>query len=497
MALRHVTAASEIERESDPVQLRLLVARVVLADTLQATWLEELPADQVPTAVREMESRRRLAADWAADALWTRPLTWEGALVLGGTRFLAAWRSPEDSVYEAPERWLAPLELAHRLAPIEAEPPRLKAAALLVAWPGLSPAARHAAIPAIRTAFEDPASLRILLADWRGAASSDEIFESVLPDSQGTWSLLLDVYARENRWDAYCDTRPRWWRSVLDEGRRLASEGSRQRSLGDPPRARGTFLALLETIPIDRRAAPLVERALEELPPGPVRSGVTVRLEEWLIWALPLRSRGLASLSPRTFGRIASLGAGALPPELEAGAWLAAGDLRTAATAEAKSDRLWAEEWGPYFLAKARILWEREREAEAVEALSAVHASLTGGWTYRTLSHRLGLSEDLPEVTGSWPGTDWRWRGSNARLEIALAAETPGLRIHVDEVAGGLGGWILTVDGREALCTPVRSEALVDLDQMLSPGVHWLQGRPAGAARVVPGDVEVGTTGRR
>lgn len=489
LAVRHVSADAEIERESEPVQVRLLVARAFLADALQAGWLHEVPSTRLADEVRRMENRLEVAADWARDAVLARPLGWEGPLVLAGTRFLAAWRGPDDSLYRRPERWLEPLDRARDLAPIEAEPIRLEATVRLLAWPGASDAERRATLPVLARAFRDPETLRILLADWRAAAHDEEEFESILPDHVSTWSLLLDRYARERRWSAYCRIRSRWWQSVVEDAHREVTEGARQKAQGDPARARGTLLATLERLPVDRRTTPLLERALQDLPPGPIRSSARARLETWLAWALPLHSRGLASLSPRAFGRIASLAGTSLPTELEAGAWLAAGDERSADAAETRSDRLWSEEWGPYFLAKARRLLDQGRKQEAIDALESVHDSLRDGWTYRELAHRLGLRAEPPTAPESWSGTAWRWRGTDARMELAFASERRGLQIAIDEVTNGPSGWLLQVDGREDLCTAATAGEEVGLHQTLPVGIHWLEAHAVTPGRVVPGDV--------
>lgn len=491
IAERHPDATRQIEREPDPLFQRLRMGRVILADALHARWLRELPPNEIEEAARDLHLHLARAEAWAIEALRARPLSWEAALVLGGSRFLTTWRDAEQALYEEPDAWRKPLEAARGLAPSEPEPTRLLAATSLLVWPGLDATGRGNAESLIREAFRDPPTLRLLLADWRAAAPDTPTFEGLLPDRRSTWSMLMEIYAQEGRWAEYCRVRPSWWRSLLEEGRERLAEAEEQRDRGDPRRSRATLLGLLDVLPPDQRTIPLAETIMDWLPSGPVGPRTLPRMEAWLRWGLPLALRDLPSLSPRTFGRLASLGGGRLPPELETWAWLESGDLQLALEAEARSDRQWSEDWGPYFLAKAAHFAGRGQEDAAGEALDRVHDAWTNGWVFQSLAHEIGRRNRPPETATRWEGTAWRWRGPVAFLEISLQTPVAGLQIAMDDIASSGGALLGNVDGREIACVPIRHDDPVRLETRLGAGAHLVRVEPAVTGRLVPGDVVV------
>ncbi|MDX1630905.1 MAG: hypothetical protein R3234_03535, partial [Thermoanaerobaculia bacterium] len=345
IAERRPEADREIRRATDPVEARLLVGRAVLADSLHAGWLAKLDEEAARSEVRSMEQRLETAENLARGALRQRPSRWEAPLVLGGSRFLSAWRDPDAAPYEAVESWGDPLRLARRLAPGHPEPVRLLATATLTAWTGLSATGRAEATELLEEAFEDPRTVNLLLPTWMTATDDSEILESVLPDRPEIWKRLQERYAENRRWDRLCGSRDRWWRSLRTELAARIREAGTQTAQGDPRRARQTLLGVLRALPPDRRTHDLLERAIDELPPGPVGPGTVRSLEDWLRWAFPLWLRDLPTLAPRTFARIAGL-ARDLPPWLRAQARLAAGDLETAESIERRAERLWSRDWG-------------------------------------------------------------------------------------------------------------------------------------------------------
>jgi hypothetical protein len=501
-AARHPTAASRSVRDPDARAGALGLARALLAEGFHTRRIAELPPVEAAAEARRAVAALDLAATEARAALAARPASWEAALVIGGTRLLAAWRSGDDAVYRDPARWQEPLRHARALAPGAPEPGRVLATGYLSSWHALSDPQRAEARELLRAGFRDPETLAQLLPAWAAVAADEDEIAAVLPPGAQPWQLLQDAYRGQGDWARYCAARERWLPLFARELEERLARGEHRLALGDRAGGAGDLLAVAVAAPPDRRFAPLFARALGQLPAGPVPPDRAEALSRWLRWALPLWQLGKEPLPPHVFGRVASLSA-ALPPERAALAALAAGDLERAEVWERRSERLWSEEWAPYGTAKAAALLERGHVAEAATALEEVHRSFHGRWAYAQVRDRLAAARGDGVAGGAggvgaagrgateWPPYAWAFDSGQAFLELVPAREAGGVDVAVD-VAPERGAAVeLAWDGLVLGCFPARQGGVLRLAVPVARAPHQLTARQVAGDHFAPGAVRL------
>jgi hypothetical protein len=496
VAARYASEADRAGRDPDPQASARALARVLVADAFDARSLAALPRAEAAAEARRGEQRLRLAAELASRTLAARPASWESAMLLGGARMLAAWRSGDADFYARPDRWRAPLVRAEELAPGSPEPRRLLVTGYLATWQALSAAERAEGRRLVREAFRDRETLSRLLPGWAMVAGSRDELEAVLPAEPGPYDLLQQAAAGRGDWAGYCAARERWLPLTIAALQAHLAEAQRRLDAGDISGGRDDLVTTLAGARPDRRTAAIFAAVIERLPPGQLGSATGV-LSAWLDWALPLWQLGGEPLPPEVMARLASLSPD-LPPAQAATAALAGGDLERAATWERRADRLWSEEWAPYATAKAEALLARGDIDEASAALADVHRAYQGRWAYLRARERLAGARSAglvarPESLAAtlWGPEQWLYRGSEAAVELVAARPATAVAVHVD-VAPDVGAVVeLGWDGLGAGCFPVRAGTVLRLPVGVASGPHRLSWRTLAGGRTAPGAVEL------
>jgi hypothetical protein len=492
-ALRHPGPAERARRDPDPEAAVLALARALFADASAPADLTHLPPSEAAAEAEKIERRLALSREHAQGVLARRPASWEAALVIGGSRLVTLVREGSQELYSRPLRWREPLLHAKRLAPGEAEPGRLLASGVLASWHALNDADRAAGRALLARELRDRMTLQQLLPVWAAVAASPGELASVLPATAHSYDLLQQVARAARDWEGLCAARERW-RTLLDaelEGR--LARAIHRLQVGDRAGARGELLAIVAAAPLERRFAPLLVRAMDRLPAGPVPPQQGAAMTAWLRWALRLREVGQEPLPAATLDRLTGL-APELREEEMALAALAAGRLDKAELWERRSDRMWSEEWAPYAAAKADALLERGRLDEAAAVLAEVHRSYQGRWAYSRAAGRLQTARRRrPEEGGAsasaWPAVAWTFLRGEASLEVVAERPASGIAVTVD-VAPPEGSAVeLTWDGAVVGCYPATTGAVLRVPLALTAAPHLLGVLDLGPERIAPGAV--------
>ena len=500
LAVRQPEVARAAAMDPDPVRGRLAVARALLAEAFDYGAFGALPPREAAEAAAGINDRLDIARTIAAETLAARPSAWQAAMILGGATY-RLWSSRGDPrVFGDRTAWEEPLLAAARLAPGENEPLRFLAVAWLEIWPTLRSVERSDALPTMRRAFQDPTTFVHCAELWLSAAPDRAAAFELVPDDSRAWSVLEGLYAGKAEWDGFCATRLRRDQALERELRQRVVEAGEHLRGGDRSGARSLAVGVVTTAPVELRFRGSVEAALALCPPGPVGAQEPVRL--WLAWAVEGFVRGQTRLSPAAVARLAAF-AGELPAGEAALAELAAGNLAQAEVVERRSEMPRTEAWAPFWLAKARVLTERGKAAEAAAALSRVHRS----WreTVPAVEARMAVARargDATEVASataalaaaaptSWPATAWQWRGPVARLDLLAATDAASFSVIPDVVPTAGAAVRVTLDGATVAAAPVRPEGRLVVEARVARGPHLLAFETAAGGRVVPGIVEL------
>jgi hypothetical protein len=494
-ALRRPSAASRAARDPDPKASRQALARALYADASDTRGLASLPRAEAAAEAARAERTLVTAGEEAAASLAARPMAWDAAMVLGGTRLLAALRGHEEELYTQPERWRAPLLHAQRLAPGSPEPRRLLVSGYLASWQALSADERTAGRRLLAAAFRDRDTLAQSLPAWAAVASSPAELQSVLPLEPGPYELLQESAARQRDWVSFCSARNRWLALTVAALQARLREAEARLAGGDLQGGRSALLSIATTAPPDRRTAGIFSRAVEELPPGQVSGGQSGALAAWLAWALPLWQLGDEPLPPAVMGRLASIAPDLLPAQAAMAA-LAGGDLGRAEVFERRADRLWSPDWAAYATSKAEALLARGHADEAAAVLDEVHRIYRERFPYLRAREKLAAarSEPLelrPEslARAVWGGEQWQYRGNEASLEVVAGRSASAIEVAVD-VAPEEGAVVeIAWDGASAGCVPVRQMASLRVPVAVTAGPHRLVWRGIAGGRSAPGAV--------
>ena len=502
LARREVDVARDLIADPDPVRARLGLARALLAESYDFSAFSRLPQREAVDAVTRVPERLETARRLAAAGLAARPAAWQGALVLGGATY-RLWAMRGDArLFTRRDEWAEPLRVAGRLAPAEDEPAHLLARISLELWPTLTSADRDAARSLLRRAFDEPATFAALADLWIAVAGTLSAAETLVPPTAAAWTTMQAAFERRRDWDGVASA---WQRRVNALEHELAvriDDVVRRLEGGDRSGARATALEVIGRAPADGRFAPLVERALTLLPPGPVSPAHAPAFRRWLEWGNDLFVRGRAVLSPSSVQRL-TLGAGELPPAEAALAALAGGDLARAELLERRLEAVNTEAWGPYWLAKARVLAGRGARAEAAAALARAHREWRGAAVGAEV--RAAIGSDPEAGTGAelaalgareWPATTWRWRGGVAWADLLADGNAPGLLVTVATAPAAGAAVRVAVDGTTVAVAPAMPGGSAAVTAPLGAGAHLVQVETVAGGRVVPGDVRLLRTGQ-
>jgi len=494
VARRQPDLARDIVADPDPARARLGLARVLLAESYDFSAFSRLPRREAVEAVAGVPERLEIARRLAAAGLAARPAAWQGALVLGGATYRLWSLRGDDRLFSRRDQWAEPMRVAGQLAPAEDEPVHLLARISLELWVVLGESDREAARSLLRRAFVEPATFAALADLWIAAAGSLAAAEALIPPTAAAWTTVQAVFERRRDWPAVAQAWVRRLDALERELTGRAAEIARRLEGGDRAGARAAALEVIGRAPADGRFAPLVERALALLPPGPVSAAHAPSFRRWLEWGNELFVRGRAALPPPSMQRLA-LGAGDLPSSEAALAALAGGDLVRAELIERRLEAVNTEAWAPYWLAKGRVLAARGEGAAAAAAFARTHRGWRGSVVEAAARAAAGAGDARAQLTAlaatEWPATAWRWRGGVAWADFVLADEAPGLVVAVATSPAGGAALRVAIDGVTVAVAEAKVNGMVAVPAPVDAGPHLVQVESIGGGRVSPGAVRL------
>lgn len=483
-----------LERQDDPSQVRIAVARTLVNRVLEPP--PHGPANRAETEVPRLEIARTLAARAHAE----RPAAWRPPLLLGAATYLARDLARDRRLVTEASAWDAPLARSRELGPGSDEPVRFLVLAYLELWPALSEAKRAEASELLHRALADPRTFARLIEPWLEIAGDADTALAPVPDQPWAWSRLQRTFAERGDWRRAEEMRRRWRHALAGELELRLEEAADLRRRGDLYEARRSFLSVAADAPTERRFVPLVQRALSDAPAGPAWPSLATRLGHWLDWSLALSLTGPSPLPAEDLHRLAGLVTDLAPPQA-AHAAVAAGRLAEAERIERRAfNGLGAESWSAYRVAKARDLLDRGRPVEALDELQRADRT----WadrpallrTLRDAARAAGHRETADGAVARLaalaadPGGPADWlSGPVPRREIVVTEPLAGLV--VDGVVAGAGTALVEVrlDGHLLAADAVRQRGRLRVEAPVAPGVHLLEIVPAGGAPFVPGAV--------
>ncbi len=477
---------AQLEHEADPTRAALRLARALLADELDQTWIESLPeTDRDAERVRGL-ARLDAAFELGEAVLAERPASWEALMVVGGSNYLRFSRRRDPSLRQD-ELWLGPLQAAHELAPTQNEPLRLLAATYLGRWSVLSTEERAQASEILKEAFVDPVSFDLLATSWLRVAPSLAQALSLVPDRPAQWSLLSRYFRRIGDWERHSMATDRYegaLRMLIEE--RLTEARMRHRG-GDARVAIQRLRWIGATAVPDTKHASQIERAVAALPPGSIREADTPWLEGWLQWTLErYLDRGAHSLSREATRRLSSLSS-RLPAPLQAWGLAAGGDREGAARLEPENLAAAGDEWRSYALAKARLLSDDGGSRDALALLRRMPRpdgdSLHYWHTWWAVAEIAGDADAMEtanrrlsrQAADRWSADSWRSTSGKAGLDLYPSRVAEGLRLRVRVT--GIAEGIMTVrwDGSKIGTFPTTAGRIIEIDRPIERHPHHLE----------------------
>ena len=494
VARRQPDLARDIVADPDPVRARLGLARVLLAESYDFSAFSRLPQREAVEAVAGVPERLENARRLAAAGLAARPAAWQGAMVLGGATYRLWSLRGDDRLFARREQWAEPLRVAGQLAPAEGEPVRLLARISLELWVVLGESDREAARALLRRAFVEPATFATLADLWIAAAGSLAAAETLVPPTAAAWTTVQVVLERRRDWAGVAAAWGRRLDALERELTERSAEIARRLEGGDRAGARAAALEVIGRAPTDGRFAPLVERALALLPPGPVSAAHAPSFRRWLEWANELFVRGRTVLPPASMQRLA-LGAGDLPSAEAALAALAGGDLVRAELIERRLEAVNTEAWAPYWLAKGRVLAGRGDGPSANVAFARAHRGWRGSVVETAARAAAGSGDARAQLASlaatEWPPTAWRWRGGVAWADLQLGGEAGGVLVTVATAPAEGAAVRVAIDGSTVAVAVAVVNGQVAVSAPVGAGAHFVQVESVAGGRVSPGAVRL------
>ncbi|MEM8962217.1 MAG: hypothetical protein AAGD38_12110 [Acidobacteriota bacterium] len=493
-------ALEQITREDVTHHAKLKAARALIGAVLDSERVEngELVVD--PATLEHLPRARELALE----ALEAQPNSWQAAMWLGTANYLEAWHTRDPVLIQDADRWQEPLLTAYANAGGRREAQRLLAVAYLRLWPYLSGDRRAFATRLVRTTFADhPEVFKQLGPLWLTVADRGDEALSAVPDTPEAWRLVTRTWAQQGLWRQVIQAERERVASLERSLHKRIEDADSKRTLGEAYESRSLYLGAVVRAPVDGRFAPLVTRSLENYPPGLHGLSSTGPIGAWLRWALELADLGRTDvLPPRVLTRLAGA-TDELDPHETAYVSLLAGDLTRAERAERLVETLSTAPWAPYLVAKTHYLLDRDAVESATVALDQVGRYVRGSAGYWQARQRLAeATGDLDGVVEAdraldgiraeaWSSTAWQRLKTKHVLRMLASRRASGVVIELNDVPAEGTVVNVLVDGSSVDLIAVRPGDRLDVDVVLSQGLHQIELRPVVGAMVDPGRVRL------
>jgi hypothetical protein len=507
VAHRRPSLVASMRRDAGPTRATLRLARALLADELDQRWIQDLPAAERAAETERGLERLDIAYRLGIEGLAERPESWEALLVIGGAEYLRMARRRDPRLLQDRELWLAPLEQAHRLAPVQPEPLRFLAATDLGNWSVLSAEERTAATERLGRAFADPTTFDLLSPAWLRVAPSLSQALAIVPDTLGAWSSLTRYFARRGDWERFCDAQDRADRAFRDFSKARMAEAAQRLRGGDRRKGTMRLLWVGSNAQPDAANLELIQGVLALAPPGFGGESSQPWLRAWFDWA---KDRCLSSeacpLSGESLLRLASLNR---EVSLADRAWAlaAAGQLRQAEALEREHRKVHGggldSEWTPYVLTKAGLLIERHESRDAMRSLQEiplVSRDTLAYWTrYRSIAQASGDALEAARADAwldakareRWSPADWTVARYTAGLDIWPSRPAAGIRLRIRGARNHTGVLTLHWDGSLVDRLPAIDGRVIELPVAVTLGRHRLEIRAEQGAHGATAEVQL------
>jgi hypothetical protein len=484
--------ATDVRREPDAMQARLLVARALLADELDRRWLADLKGTELESAKALSIRKLELAESEAREILAAQPASWQARMILAGSTYLKMSRSGDPRRWQKRSQWETPLRDAMAMATSQVEPRRILAAAYLNDWSLMTASERESTRDVLRVAFRDRTTLEQLLPTWlRRAPSLDQALD-LMPADGSSWQHVERQFRLRHDWERVCEARTRSLAVLPDHLENILVEAEVRLAGGDQRRARSLALRALVDTPVGSVHAETLKRLLRTLPAGPIPTGYQRHARDWLVWA---RRECLLRRCPLPEATVRRLRALSQYETSADRAWVAelAGDSYSSESHERDAFVPNAEAWSPYLLLKAKRLAAAGQPGGAAAVLTMVHPD----WAERAATRavraqiREGLGAPMQGLRDDWQSEALLVSGETTFREYFWQEPPEKVRLRFAR-AGSTGAaveifWSDQLDG----CHSVDSGAIITLAPPQEGGFHVLEVRPLIGTRATPVEIEV------
>lgn len=496
-----------MRRDAGPTRAALRLARALLADELDQRWILDLPADSQESERERGVERLDIAYELGVESLTERPGSWEALLVIGGAEYLRLARRRDQRLLLDRDLWLAPLEEAHRLAPLQPEPLRFLAAADLGNWSVLSDEEKERSIVRLESAFRDPTTFDLLSSAWLRVAPSLSQALAIVPDKTWAWSGLMKYFARRGDWERHCDARRKSDEVSRDFARARLDEAEDRLSWGDREKGVQRILWVGANTRPDGANVEIMERVLTIIPPGVGGEASDRWLRQWLDWSLGRCVRlSDCPLGQQSLRRLISLNRD-LPPHEKAAALTVAGSLRDAEAIERRytdeSQGPLGPDWTDYMLGQARLLAMDGKALEALDLLSKIRLFGYDSILYWQIHREVAsAAQDSSEINRAeswlaalghrrWTREDWDLERHSARLELFPAEAAGGVALHIRVGNSGRGVLELIWDGSVVEVLPAVDGRDIELALPVTADLHVLEIRALAGASTASAEVRL------
>ncbi len=499
-------ALAELRSEPDEVGFRARLARALVVEALQSTV--GLDAAAVQRRRERDLARLELATNLATGVLGRRPANHEAMLALGAATYLDRSLRQDNRLFTEARAWELPLRRAIALAPSRLDPARFLARAYLEIWPVLPAWKRREVEALLARGMTDRDTFERLIEPWLAAAGDLDAALALVPPRPFAWELLRNLFANRHDSVAYTKAANGLDRVLASDLEARVQAATEVLASGRAVQARADLLAAIAAMPVDGRFAPLLGRALGNLPAGPLDAAALPTLGSWTQWLLTACRPGDCPVPAAALGRLARAAELESPAD-QATLSLLAGDLTGAELLERRLELPAHAGWQHYRRQKVRWLLAHDQAREAQATLAPLLAAGEGDletWELRAAVAAavgdLSAAAEARHVLASTAAEEWpeAWWGNEqvSRLELYTARPARGLRLALVTVPPGGTVIAASLDGSGlGTFAVLPGDASLSLAKPLAPGIHHLELRHLAGlpARFGPLRLELGAAG--